>query len=994
MVRRHMDRGLRAAFALWLGTFAVPVVAQERPVAILQDGHGDLDDGLLGSILGDRLVTLSGTTMLVWDLPSRVIVDRFEIPPIALPPDRRGIWWPWRIDFSGPGAVTLFLSPRGEESAVERPLPLSLETHRYGPLGSVQPVDRSAVNDPATDWSIDGTSVFKGPAAEGPPHLSIVSQEPGLLGADVSSRGELIAVLMGDDGTGTKPGELRIIETAGLRVARAEPAESGLNRVTLLDDHRVILWQEKEWYGGQPATAPLLIDKDVRVRPIAHDRRCAATFSSGTLFAFGTRRCTGAGDDDLWRADAGTPGWRRVDLPELKGRHLIGMAGAAKAPRVVLASCPGPLPKSGRLFCARPTLHLYRVDTDRIAASGKLFRPLNPDGGRLQLSDTGVVLQFIEPSPGTAGALGVRMLPPVGDEHLYVVTERPMESGEAGPDTAVLESHLVGDDQLGAGFNATRFAADGASNTIEGQVVGRGGRLPDVGIWWAPIKGGVLRFWRLTDDKPLADLVVRQRGLSVLTPFGTYDTGGRADAAGFRWKFPGEPRSLAPQMFMRDYFEPDLLRRRIDCTLPDNCAKVFRPAPDIARLNRVVPLVEIVGTEPGARPGELVVMLRARGQSEKRPDGSMASSGLHNLRLFRDGRLVAQVQPIPGRLDPFDRAGWRGATEIASPGDDLERSYRLTIPTPANATSVRLQAYAFNTDQVKSDTAELVTPLQQRQAPPRRLFVLTIGIDAYRAGGFPSLRYAGNDARAMARLFRSAQLAGGQLELHEQLLVGTPGMPVTKERVAAAFAKLKAAGPDDVVLISYAGHGYTDKVGRFSLVPADAGLVGDVPDPHGLITAGELAEWLAPVDAAEISFVIDACHSAASFSAGGFKPGPMGDPGLGQLAYDKGIRILAASQPDQYAMEVSSLGHGLLTHAIITEGVEKARADLDGDNRIALDELVRFAAENLEEPRDTVAEAEAMSLIVDYGTDNSKPRQQPALFDFAANSGAPLFFGR
>ena len=49
--------------------------------------------------------------------------------------------------------------------------------------------------------------------------------------------------------------------------------------------------------------------------------------------------------------------------------------------------------------------------------------------------------------------------------------------------------------------------------------------------------------------------------------------------------------------------------------------------------------------------------------------------------------------------------------------------------------------------------------------------------------------------------------------------------------------------------------------------------------------------------------IVDACHSAASVDEAGFKPGPMGSRGLGQLAYDKGMRILAASQADDVALE-------------------------------------------------------------------------------------------
>ena len=65
------------------------------------------------------------------------------------------------------------------------------------------------------------------------------------------------------------------------------------------------------------------------------------------------------------------------------------------------------------------------------------------------------------------------------------------------------------------------------------------------------------------------------------------------------------------------------------------------------------------------------------------------------------------------------------------------------------------------------------------------------------------------------------------------------------------------------------------------------------------ISSKELSLWLSPVDAEQM--VVDACHSAASIESEGFKPGPLGSKGLGQLAYDKRMRVLAASQSDQAA---------------------------------------------------------------------------------------------
>ena len=61
---------------------------------------------------------------------------------------------------------------------------------------------------------------------------------------------------------------------------------------------------------------------------------------------------------------------------------------------------------------------------------------------------------------------------------------------------------------------------------------------------------------------------------------------------------------------------------------------------------------------------------------------------------------------------------------------------------------------------------------------------------------------------------------------------------------------------------------------------------------------------------------IDACHAAASVNIPGFKPGPLGEKGFGQLVSDKGRIILAATQASDVALEVRNLQQGLLTYAL------------------------------------------------------------------------------
>ena len=127
--------------------------------------------------------------------------------------------------------------------------------------------------------------------------------------------------------------------------------------------------------------------------------------------------------------------------------------------------------------------------------------------------------------------------------------------------------------------------------------------------------------------------------------------------------------------------------------------------------------------------------------------------------------------------------------------------------------------------------------------------------------------------------------------------------------------QLAVVQPDDVVVIAFAGHGYADREGSFYLLPQDIGknvtvMAGDVSGRA--ISSLELSLWLRDIDAGEMVMIVDACHSAAAVQGKDFKPGPMGSRGLGQLSYDKGVKILTATQAANFAFELDELQHGLL----------------------------------------------------------------------------------
>lgn len=147
--------------------------------------------------------------------------------------------------------------------------------------------------------------------------------------------------------------------------------------------------------------------------------------------------------------------------------------------------------------------------------------------------------------------------------------------------------------------------------------------------------------------------------------------------------------------------------------------------------------------------------------------------------------------------------------------------------------------------------------------------------------------------------------------------------------------------------------------------------------------------------------IVDACHSAASVEGAGYKPGPFGSRGLGQMAYSKGMRVLAASQAEEAALESTVVSQGLLTFALIREGLVERSADENADSRITVSEWLRYGRERVPDLAEEVRRGEVTRFgprgvwVVSFGDEKAAPfakkhlLQQPVLFDFA--KGRPEF---
>jgi WD40 repeat protein len=453
----------------------------------------------------------------------------------------------------------------------------------------------------------------------------------------------------------------------------------------------------------------------------------------------------------------------------------------------------------------------------------------------------------------------------------------------------------------------------------------------------------------------------------IVEPSGHFDTTDFEDGVGVSWVVPDDPFNPLPvEIFTRDYYTPKLLAKLVSgVKLPD-----VRP---LASLNRSQPKVTVVGVYPEPDFDRVTVSVKltsAPSKVQRDAEHRTLQSGAYDLRLFRDGQLVGQspggangemsASSVDG-LAELDR--WRRQHRILSDGETVISIPHVQVPHRKGVSQVVFTAYAFNSDRVKSEISEPF-PYEVRVSQPRgrRAYLITMTVNANQSGPGWDLKLAVPSGELAAQLWTKKLLQDYEVvpvilksETDDRGVV-LPNPTATKsslqavldilagreQRVSAASreaidpkGRLRTATPDDAVVLYVASHGYADPQGKFYVIPFDTpprrlgesllnqcAQRGDsvgCSDAQAFlnhsVSSYDLGSWWQGVDAGELVMILDSCHSAA-VPGQGFRAGPLGDPGFGQLSFDKGMRILAATQPDKTAIATEGLGHTLLVEAL------------------------------------------------------------------------------
>jgi WD40 repeat protein len=276
-------------------------------------------------------------------------------------------------------------------------------------------------------------------------------------------------------------------------------------------------------------------------------------------------------------------------------------------------------------------------------------------------------------------------------------------------------------------------------------------------------------------------------------------------------------------------------------------------------------------------------------------------SGVEGCRLFRNGILVHHSNE-----------------RIRQTGVALRVSADVTVTAGPN----HLRAYCFNDDGLKSLDVTISVTGSQSLFQEGRAYILAVGVNQY--SDVP-LSFAVADAEAVSN--KVASLLSAASRFGPAVAIVLRDEEATTENIlwvlrrlsgdktlgpapSAIRTPLTTAGPEDAVVIFFAGHG-SFQGEHYYLVPYGGGKN---------ISETDLDKALENIDAGHLALIVDACESAGILSEN-IRAGPINASGLAQLAYEKGGYILAASQNDQPAREFPSLGHGLLSSVLLKEAL-------------------------------------------------------------------------
>lgn len=195
-------------------------------------------------------------------------------------------------------------------------------------------------------------------------------------------------------------------------------------------------------------------------------------------------------------------------------------------------------------------------------------------------------------------------------------------------------------------------------------------------------------------------------------------------------------------------------------------------------------------------------------------------------------------------------------------------------------------------------------------------WAIIIGISKYQfsgQNGLTNLIFADDDAKAFARSLYNL----GWSESHIKLLINEEA---TQRKIMIALKSwLTKAGPEDQVILFWAGHGYPDPEDPEKVYFATHDT--DISIPVTGYRMDEVRRALEEIGSKNVILLADTCHAGKLITRGDSKRGISIVPNINKMAREqkvpKGWVFMVGADTDRQAIEHTSWTNGAFTHSLI-----------------------------------------------------------------------------
>jgi hypothetical protein len=330
-------------------------------------------------------------------------------------------------------------------------------------------------------------------------------------------------------------------------------------------------------------------------------------------------------------------------------------------------------------------------------------------------------------------------------------------------------------------------------------------------------------------------------------------------------------------------------------------------------------------------PASVLAAALTSGRGIERVTVKLNGRDVHEQSERRPPRTLALAVPLT--LEPGPNAIVVTVTEAGGATRSETRSVTFKPPTSA--------------------VGEATAAAPAAAAPGPEHWAVVVGVGRYDSPQIARLRYAVDDAEAVARALW--EVAGYKPENVVLLTDRSDRKPTLRNlKWALGTFLARSAGKGDTVVIYFAGHGAPevdvsgkerDGLAKY-LVPVDA-------EPDDLYATGlpmeEFETIFNRIEAERVVVFLDACYSGSAggrtFSSRRTRALGVDEAFLERLARAKGRAIVTASRAAEVAVELPEIGHGLFTYYLL-EGL-RGGADLDRDGIVTLQELYQHVEQQV-----------------------------------------------